>query len=189
MRYFTIVPLGDTEPIPLTLPTQWEEVSLAQYIRLVTEPKTDPLVILTGLSPEQVGRVYEGDRLLMLGELTFLRNANELLELEPSANLPDVGSSTYGQLLLANQYAEEQEGQPEILCAPYFYALYSSHQQLGKYSEAHVGELLTATLARPVTQVYADVVFIWAAWQLSASAMLPLKTTWTTIPTTNMKLA
>lgn len=185
MKVFSIATQDGADPFSLFVPTCWADVTLAQFIRLITEPDTHPLCALTTLTAEQLDALHHGDVALLATRLDFTADTTDLMALTPSPDLPDVGSSTYGQLILANQYAEAHEGQPVLTLAPYLYALYRSQQLSGKYNETKLQQMQTAILAAPVTEVYADVVFILAAWQHFTSATLPKKPLmWTNTLTT-----
>jgi hypothetical protein len=189
MKTFTIATQDGANPFPLAVPTCWADVTLAQFIRLITEPDTHPLCALTTLTPEQLDALHTGDVALLSARLDFTANTTELTALTPSVDLPEVGKSTYGQLLLATQHLQAHEGQPDLLAAPYLYALYRSQQISGKYDEQRLEQMQAAVLAAPVTEVYADVVFILAAWQHFTSATLPTQTmlpTRETTPTMNL---
>ncbi|WP_400190692.1 hypothetical protein [Hymenobacter sp. B81] len=184
-NFITTTPDG-AECFNLQVPTSWADVTLAQYLRLLTEPDAHPLCILTILTPAQLDRLHYTHVAILAHRLEFLADTAALSERASAPDLPDVGDSTYGQMVLATQYLEQHADQPLLACAPYLYALYRHQQLLGRYDEVRLAEMEAAVLAAPVPDVYADLVFILAAWQRSTSATLPTsRMTWTSTPTTN----
>ncbi|KUG06893.1 hypothetical protein [Solirubrum puertoriconensis] len=171
------------------VPTSWADVTLAQYLRLVTEPDTPPMSILTGLSMEEIDSLAVQDGLRLSTVLGSLGSDTQLLNRQESEGLPDVGSSSYGLHILAMQHLQALDGKAEILAAPYLYALYRSHQLYGKHDAQKLEQMRQAVLGSPVTEVWPDVVFIYGGWLLLTSATPPAPVTTTPKTTTGSKPA
>lgn len=171
MRHFTITLLGEVKERCLKVPSKWSEITTAQFMRLLSEPETSPLLILSDLTEAQLeaGNGIVGLDLIV-ESLNFLNDVSDLQELLPDPYLPTIGGSTYGQLLLAMQYLDQRDGVLPLLNAPYLSALYRSQQLNKNISKQRIQRIEQAILESPITEVYAELTFyldnLAAFWQL-----------------------
>lgn len=175
-HHLTLTPSDGSPSLPLTLPASWEDITLAQYLQLLTAP--DVLVVLTGLDAETIGRLAADDALYLAHCLAWAADATALDELLPTPGLSDVGQSNYGLLLLATAHIEAlPEGTPSLVAGPYLYALYQSHALWGKVDELKMNACQAAVLATPVTKALPDVAHFLRGWQRSMTATKRTPTT------------
>lgn len=164
----------------LTVPTSWADVSVAQYLRLLTEPDLPRICILTDLEEDLLNRLAAQDATyLQVVCLDFLHHEEELAELKPTEGLADIGSSSYGQLLLVQQFMQANPDQIMMVYAPWILAVYESERQLKTFnSNARMQQLYEDTLAAPLPKVYADLVAFLQAWSNFMNATTkPMMTT------------
>lgn len=184
--YYTLTSTApDTPPVALTLPTGWHEVTMATYLRTITPHPTDSLLsILSGLAPDVINQLQADDVTMLCHTIAFALDHTELLELEPSPGLPDVGAQPYGLLAVATAHVNGlDEGVPAIAAGPYLCALYRTHAMFGQMPDKRVTSVEAAILASPVTEVYADSAAFLRGWSNSTSAT---KRTPTTISNSKM---
>jgi hypothetical protein len=183
MRHeLTLTPSDGSEPLILSVPTSWHDVTLQQYIdwQCSTEPA---ICCLAGITKAQLEQLPWEEAGYLLNLLAF---AAELPDAPVSPDLVAVGDATYGQMIAVQQYLEANPDQPEIWYAPFLYALYRSRQLYGSYDPARIEAMRAAILQEPVGQVFGDLTFTWAVWLLSTSATPPTpKRLWS--PTTTKK--
>jgi hypothetical protein len=171
---FTLTPSDGSDALTLTVPTSWGDVTLATYLRLLTEP--DALAVLLGLDSDTVGRIAADDAVYLVNALAFTADHGALAELEAEPGLLDVGTGPYSLLMLATQHIESlPDNTPGLVAAPYLFALYRCQQLYGKVDEAKVEAMRLAVLQEPVQRVYANCHFFIKGWRRSTSGTSPKK--------------
>ena len=155
--------LDSAEQWPVTVPTRWADVSLAQFVTLYTQPDAAPVEVLCQLPAGTLERlsVQAVEQLATL--LTFATDTSPVLEALPTPGLPDIGSLSYGTLLLAQQYLTANPARPASFYMPRLLALYRMELVYGKYLAAKVTACEAALLATPVTETYPDAAFFLAS--------------------------
>lgn len=182
MKYELTLTSG-AETIVLHVPTTWDDVTLQQYIDW--QCSEQPTVCcLAGITPPQLAALAWQDAEYLLHLLAF---AAEVPTPPLSEGLTDPGAATYGQLVLANQHFEQNPGKPAIWYAPYLYALYRCREVYGRNDQGKEAAMREAILQAPVGRCLSEVLFMWAAWQISLSATLPTPPTSLIPPTTKTK--
>jgi hypothetical protein len=164
----------------LLVPTQWADVTLAQFLALYAAEPDDirrPAEVLCGLPAGGLDNLAADDVKYLSNLLAFCQDPADVMSLLPTPGLPDIGSLSFGTMLLAQQYIEANKERPALTHAPYLCALYRIQLAFGKYDPIKVEACLEALLASPVTEVYADCSFFLASWQRWSSATLPTPTT------------
>jgi hypothetical protein len=154
----------------LTVPTQWRDVSLAQYVALYAPEPDDQRSradVLCGLEAGGFNNLAVQDVPFISNLLEFSLDPSDVLELLPTPGLPDIASLPFGTLLAAQQYVESLPDRQPIAYGPYLLALYRTQMTWGKYSEAKVEACLAMLLASPCTEVAADASFFLKAYQRS----------------------
>jgi hypothetical protein len=160
-----ITPAGAPAQV-LTVPTQWRDVTLAQYVALhapvADEPRTVAELLL-GLEAGALGQLAADDVPLLAGLISFTDDVEDVLQLLPTPGLPDVGSLPYGCLLLCQQHFEANGDRPDLASLPFLLAVYRCQLTYGSVDGERVGKMLELLLASPVTEVYADGAYFLAA--------------------------
>lgn len=147
------------------VPTSWADITVAQYLRLLTETELPRICVLTTLEEETLNQIAAQDAAYLFSCVAFVEDESELLELKPSPDLVDMGSASYGQLLLVQQFMAANPDQIMLAYAPWMYAVYESERQLRSFnSNARMQHLYEATLAAPLPTVYADLMAFLQAW-------------------------
>jgi hypothetical protein len=177
-QHLTLTSADGSQQHPLTVPTCWADVRLADYIRLLQQPTVPAIVVLCGISAEVLGSLAAQDAAYLGTCLSFLADDSVLTESLPQDGLTNIGAASYGQLLLVQQFMEQHPDEPVLFYAPWIYAVYESERVLGSFNSSQRMQLLyEATLARPITEVYADVLFMLGGWLTFTSATPPPMTT------------
>ncbi len=156
------------------VPNNWGDVTLAQYIQLLSTPSTPAVFVLTSITAELLGKLQATEASYLVNCLAFREDDSVLTEALPSKDLVNIGSATYGELLAVQQFMERHPDQPSIFYAPWIYAVYESEKRFReKNSPEKMQQLYQDMLALPVTEAYADVVFMLGAWMRFTSATPP----------------
>ena len=163
-------------PLPVSVPTQWADVSLATFVALLApEPGETrlPAEILCALPAGTLGQVAAIDAVYLANLLAFATDPAPVMSLLPTPGLPDIGTLPFGLLLEAEAHLSAHPDRPWLAYGPYLLALYRVHLAFGKYDEARVAACQQALLAAPVTEAYADAAFFLAQYrQLSGGTYL-----------------
>jgi len=187
----TILPLRTaTTALALSVPTQWADVTLAQFVALQAPEPGDErrqAEVLCGLPAGYLDNLAADDVQYLANLLAFATDAADVLALLPTPGLPSVGSLPYGILLEAQRYVSEREGRPWLACGPYLLALYRVQLTYGKYDGAKVAACEAALLASPVTESYADAAFFLSSYKQYSSGTPPTPMTPTSPTTTKRK--
>jgi hypothetical protein len=158
----------------LRVPTSWADVRLAEYIHLLANPQQPRLCVLSGLSEETLYQLAAADAVYLLHCLSFLEDETPLTSTLPSSELVTIGQASYGQLLLVQQFLEDNPHQPALFYAPYLYAVYESERRYGpENSPEKLQQLYQHTLDAPLPEVFANLVFMLGAWQNFKNATPP----------------
>lgn len=157
------------ETLVLQVPTTWADVTLAEYIAWQESPEPDACA-LAGITPEQLNRVAWQDAGYLVNLLAF---AAEVPEAHAGPGAIPPASASWGQMRLVAQYMEANPGHSDIWYAPYIWALYRCREIYGRNDEAKETGMAEAVVARPVSEVFSEVTFIWAGWLLSTNATPP----------------
>lgn len=185
MRHDLTLSTADaSEQHVLSVPTTWDDVSVQQYLDWQSSDQP-ALCALAGLTQAQLERLPLDEAGYLLNLLAF---ATEQPDSPASPDLVDVGSATYGEMLLVQQHLAAHPDQPEIWYAPYLYALYRSRQVYGVVSDEKLEQMRAAVLEQPIGQVMGDLLFTYAAWRLSTSATPRTPRTLPSPTTTKAKL-
>lgn len=167
-----------SESWPVTVPTRWADVSLAQYVALYTQPDASPVEVLCGLPAGTLERLSVQAVGHLATLLDFATDPNPVLELLPTPGLPDIGSLSYGTLLLAQQYLAANPDKPALFYMPRLLALYRQTMLWGHADNAdRLAACEAALLAGPVTEAYPDAAFFLASLRRLQSGMPPTPTT------------
>ncbi|MDO7888158.1 hypothetical protein [Hymenobacter cheonanensis] len=164
----------------LRVPTQWADVTLAQFVALHAAAPDDHRTVaevLLGLEAGALNQLAADDVPLIAGLLTFASDPSPVLELLPTPGLPDVGGLPYGCLLLCQQQFEANAERPDLASLPYLLAVYRCQLTYGTIDSERVAKLLEQLLAAPVTEVYADGAHFLAAcrnWQPGTRQTKPM---------------
>lgn len=160
----TILPLRSAATaLALSVPTSWADVTLATFIALEAPEPDDqrrPAELLCGLPAGYLDNLAADDVRYLSNLLAFATEPEDVYELHPTPDLPEVGSLPYGTLLLAQQRFSEAPERPWLQSAAYLLALYRTQLTFGKYSAEKVAAAEAALLASPCTEVLADCNFI-----------------------------
>jgi hypothetical protein len=185
MRHpLTLTTADGKEQIVLQVPTSWYDVTLQQYIDYQCSAES-AVCCLAGISQQLLDRLVWTDAQYLINLLAF---AAHLPDPPVSDDMVDPGAATYGQLVLANQYLEENPGMPQVWYAPYIYALYRCREVWGRNDEGKEEAMREAILQEPVGKCLSDVLFMYAAYLSSTSEMpqtlktMPSPTTKSTMP-------
>ena len=173
----------------LTVPTQWRDVSLAQYVALMAPAADDTrrqAEVLCGLEAGALDQLAADDVAYLANLLAFAADPGPVLELLPTPGLPSVGSLPYGILLEAQQHMAADANRPWLAHGPYLLALYRVQLLWRKYDSAKVAACEAALLAAPVTESYADAAFFLSSYRTWLDASNPTKPT-TTSPAAKRK--
>jgi hypothetical protein len=174
----------------LRVPTSWADVRLADYIHLLANPQRPRICVLSGLNEDTLYQLAADDAVYLLHCLSFLEDETPLTRALPPPDLADIGQASYGQLLLVQQFLEDNPHQPALFYAPYVYAVYESERRYGPdNSPEKLQQLYQDTLDAPLPQVFANLVFITGAWQNFNSATPPPPKTTPSPTTTNTRPA
>ena len=159
-------------PTTPAIPTGWPDVSLAHYLALASPTPPPAELLLTGLSSAQWASLDEADRAALSRQLLFVLDEQPLPQLLPTPGLYEVGRCAYGLYQLAQkQLAATPDAHP-LAHGAYLYALY--RVPLGTTpTPAEVEAAHAAVLAQPVTEVYADCLFLLASYGRALSGTLP----------------
>jgi hypothetical protein len=174
--------------LTLTVPTQWADVSLGQFVALLAPAADDTrrqAEVLCSLEAGALDQLAADDVQYVANLLAFAADASPVLELLPTPGLPSVGSLPYGILLEAQQHMATHEGRAWLACGPYLLALYRVQLLYGKYSAEKVAACEAALLAAPVTESYADAAFFLSSYKAWQSGSGPTKPTTTSPKTPN----
>jgi hypothetical protein len=178
------------QPHPLRVPTSWADLTLSDYIRWLRHPQEPSICVFCGLSEATLHQLAAADAAYLLHCLAFLEDESPLTGALPPPELADIGQASYGQLLLVQQFLDENPDQPFLFYAPYVYAVYESERRYGKdNSSAKLQQLYQDTLTAPLPEVYAPVVFTMGAWRHFTSATPPPPKTTPSPTTTNTRPA
>jgi hypothetical protein len=175
----TLQPTGQV----LQVPTQWRDVTLAQFVTLLAaEPDEQRTAaeLLLGLEAGGLSQLAADDVPLIAGLIEFTDDLEPVLQLLPTPRLPDVGSLPYGCLLLCQQQFEANAGRPDLATLPFVLAVYRCQLTYGSLDGERIGRMLEQLLASPVTEVYADGDFFLQAcrnWQPGTRQTKPMSTT------------
>lgn len=129
------------EAFALAVPTQWADVTLAQFVTLCAPAAQEARTaaeILCGLAAGTLENLAVRDVAYLTTLLTFAADPAPVLELLPTPGLPDVGTLPYGTLLLAQQHLSAHADQPPLFHFPHLLALYRVQLAFGKYDAARV---------------------------------------------------
>jgi hypothetical protein len=174
----TLQPTGQV----LTIPTQWADVSLAQFVTLfapVPDEQRSAAELLLGLDAGGLNPLAADDVPYLANLIAFANDASPVLELLPTSCLPDVGGLPYGCLLLCQQHFEANADRPDLASLPYVLAVYRCQLTYGNVQGERVAKLLEHLLAAPVTEAYADGAYFLAAcwnWQPDTRQTKPMST-------------
>jgi hypothetical protein len=174
----TLHPTGQV----LTVPTQWADVTLAQFVALLAPAADDTrrqAEVLLSLEAGGLDQLAADDVAYLANLLAFSTDPGDVLALLPTPGLPSVGSQPYGVLLLAQQRMEAEPERPWLAYAAHLLALYRVQQMWGKCELKRVEACEAALLASPVTEVYADAAFFlssYRAWLNDSSQTKPTTT-------------
>jgi hypothetical protein len=175
---------------PLRVPTNWADLSLSDYLRWLSHPHQPALCVFCGLSEATLHQLAAADAAYLLHCLAFLADERPLTGTLPAPDPAIIGQASYGQLLLVQQFLDENPNQPFLFYAPYVYAVYESERRYGTgNSPEKLQQLYHDTLAAPLPDVYAPLVFTLGAWQHFNSARLPPPKTTPSPTTTNTRRA
>jgi hypothetical protein len=158
--------------LTLTVPTQWADVSLGQFVALLAPAADDTrrqAEVLCSLEAGALDQLAADDVQYVANLLAFA----------------SVGSLPYGILLEAQQHMATHEGRAWLACGPYLLALYRVQLLYGKYSAEKVAACEAALLAAPVTESYADAAFFLSSYKAWQSGSGPTKPTTTSPKTPN----
>ena len=188
-----ILPLRSaTTALALSVPTRWADVRLGQFVALYAPEPDDtrrPAELLCGLPAGYLDNLAANDVAYLANLLAFAADTSPVLEALPTPDLPDIGSLSYGTLLLAQQHLSDHPDRPELFYLPRLLALYRMELVYGKYIAAKVEACEAALLAAPVTEVYADAAFFLASLKQSTRGTPPTPTTTPTPKTKSSKPA
>jgi hypothetical protein len=144
----TILPLvSATTALALRVPTQWVDVTLAQFVALHAPEPDDTrrqAEVLCGLSAGYLDEMAADDVRYLANLLEFSLDITDVLALLPTPGLPDIGSLPYGILLEAQNHIEANPERPMLAHGPYLLALYRVQLAYGKYDRAKVEAALAA---------------------------------------------
>ena len=90
----------------LSVPTQWADVTLAQFVALLAPEPDDErskAEVLLGLEGGGLNQLAADDVVYLANLLQFSKDVSPVLELLPTPGLPDVGALPYAALLLVQQ--------------------------------------------------------------------------------------
>lgn len=145
-------------PRAITVPTAWPEVSLAQFVALFA-PAPDEArhlaEILAGLPAGTVGDLTLAAGQQLEQQLAFAADPAAVLALAPPAAGPNVGGSSFGAWLLAQQCLEAAPGRPWLASGAALLAIYRCEALHGMHSARKARACEAALLAAPVTESYA----------------------------------
>ena len=156
----TTLPLSNGQELPV--PTRWADVTLAQFVALHAAKDDDtrrPAEVLCNLPAGGLDDLAADDVQYLFNLLAFSLDTADILDLQPPADLPGIGSLPYGLVLEAQDYIRANPERSWMAYAPYLLALYRVHLTFGNYSKAKVAACLAALLAAPVTENYAEAAF------------------------------
>jgi hypothetical protein len=176
----------------LTVPTQWADVTLGQYVALqAPEPDDErrPAEILLGLEAGGLDQLAADDVKYLSNLLAFSQDASDVEALLPAPGLPDIGTLPFGILLLAQQYVESVLDRAPLAYGPHLCALYRVQMTFGRYDQAKVEACAAALLASPCIEVAADCAFFLSSYQNWQRGTLPTKRMSTSPTTMRKKLA
>lgn len=162
----------------LTVPTQWADVTLAQYVALLAPAPDDErsqAEILCGLAAGGLGQLAADDVGYLANLLEFAQHSEAVTQLLPPPGLPDVGSLPYGCLLLVQQHFDANAERPLLAYLPYVLAVYRCQLTWG--STDKLAETLAAVLAAPVTEVWAEAQAFTTACRSWLAGTRPMKPT------------
>jgi hypothetical protein len=166
--------------LTLTVPTQWADVTLAQFVALYAPEAGDTRLraeVLCGLEAGGLNQLAADDVQYLANLLEFATDPSPVLALLPTPGLPSVGSLPYGILLEAQQHMAADVERPWLAHGPYLLALYRVQLLWGKYSAEKVAACQAALLASPVTESYADAAFFLSSYKSWLSGTSPTKPT------------
>lgn len=115
---------------PRTCKTQWEDVSLWEYLQILgSESQSEAVAILSGLTIAEVQQAHNESEVQISEAQPLLDAAHALLSTEPSGYRPEwlslnLGTDGVGRLELCRKYLRENEEQPER-AYPFLYAVYA----------------------------------------------------------------
>ncbi|MGI4736104.1 MAG: hypothetical protein ACRYG7_13085 [Janthinobacterium lividum] len=165
----TILPLvSATTALALSVPTQWVDVTLAQFVAIHAPEPTETrrkAEVLCNLPAGYLDDLAANDVAYLANLLAFSADPADVLALLPTPGLPDIGTLPYGVLLLAQQHVEAQGEREWLSAAPYLLALYRVQLVYGKYDQAKAEACEAALLAAPVTESYADCAFFLTSYR------------------------
>ncbi|MHC2992063.1 hypothetical protein OB13_10855 [Pontibacter sp. HJ8] len=101
--------------------TSWYELTLGEYLQVVSSGKIEAVCLLSGLTIEEYNQADEGMQALFAA-------VSAVLDTEPVGFKPDwlavnLGADTIGKLELCRKYVKEFEEEPEQ-AFPFLYAIY-----------------------------------------------------------------
>jgi hypothetical protein len=187
----TTLPLYPTDQV-LPVPTQWADVTLAQFVTLFAPEPDDTrrlAEVLMGLEAGGLDDLAADDVQYIANLLAFAADPSPVLELLPTPGLPSVGSQPYGVLLLAQQRMEAEPERPWLSYGAHLLALYRVQLLWGKCDLSRVAACEAALLASPVTEVYADAAFFLNSYRTWLNDSPPTKPTTTSPQTTKSRRA
>jgi hypothetical protein len=162
----------------LTVPTQWADVTLGQYVALqAPEPDDErrPAEILLGLEAGGLDQLAADDVKYLSNLLAFSQDASDVEALLPAPGLPDIGTLPFGILLLAQQYVENMPDSAPVAYGPHLCALYRVQLAYGKYDQAKVEACEAALLASSCVEAAADCAFFLSSYQNWQRATRPMR--------------
>jgi hypothetical protein len=174
----TLYPTGQV----LIVPTQWADVTLAQFVALFAPQPGETrrqAEVLLGLAAGELDDLAADDVQYLANLLAFATDTSPVLELLPTPGLPSVGSLPYGLYVEAGQHLAADPERHWLAYGPYLLALYRVQLTYGKYDSKRVAACEAALLAAPVTESYADAAFFLSSYKASLSATSPTSPTTT----------
>ena len=150
----------------LTLPANWAEVTLAQYLAAHdgSSPHA-PALRLSGLPSAVLDTLPTDAAELLAYHLAFANDPSALEAWQPTPGLYEIGLSMYGlQKQALKHLATLPENAHPLVFGAYLHALYTD--RVGSTAPAEqMAAAHTAVLARPLPEVYADCQYYLASWR------------------------
>lgn len=147
----------------VTLPTSWADVTTAQYLALL-EPTAPWVAQLTGLAPDVLASLSEGDAVLLTDRLSFALEHGPLLQLLPTPALYEVGNCCYGLLLRSEEFLAAHPDVPALMYGAYLCALYRGPLLPDALDKEILAGAYAAVLAAPITETFADAQHLLASY-------------------------
>lgn len=151
------------ESSPVTIPSNWGEVTLEQFAKVQGKTPLEQAAVFCGLTMEQMHLVSLDSIELIIAALEFVRVTSPVMEDQAwHKNITNIGMESVGQLELVKAFMKANNTDNIWDMAPYLIAVYAWPDEYDitvAFTTHFPTALITRAKALPITEAIAFVVF------------------------------